>query len=170
MAKSTLDPGFAPSLSARRAWHHGPSALGSVVADRHSSRRSRRRIEDSGPRRGAEESFGNACRRQRHRGIDQALTMLPGQQLLGTSCYRSRCCCRRSWHLPQRRCRSHRSRSRRATFRCAASVCAVLASNCSHGSTQVRALGVLIPCGGFFLFSMTVDIMQVRTARATVLA
>ena len=82
MAKSTLDPGFAPSLSARRAWHHGPSALGSVVADRHSSRRSRRRIEDSGPRRGAEESFGNACRRQRHRGIDQALTMLPGQQLL----------------------------------------------------------------------------------------
>lgn len=53
---------------------------------------------------------------------------------------------------------------------CGQCVCAVLASNCSHGSTQVRALGVLIPCGGFFLFSMTVDIMQVRTARATVLA
>ena len=30
----------------------------------------------------------------------------------------------------------------------------------AHGSTQVRALGLLIPCGGAFLFSVIVDIMQ----------
>ena len=67
---------------------HGAATVGSAVAHRCATRRAEPRgaqgscIEDSGPRRGAEESFGNACRRQRHRGIDQALTMLPGQQLL----------------------------------------------------------------------------------------
>ena len=104
-------------------------------------------------------------------GIDQALTMLPRRQLLHkllsqplllpslmapssaplplssqpfSSCYLQMC----------------------GQCGCAVLACEQLLSWLDPGSNPGRA----DPLGGFFLFSMTVDIVQVRTARTTVLA